>query len=142
MDYLAVFLTGILGIWKAIPVGIAFGLNIYETSILTAMGSIISASILFVYGRKVKSYILKKYSKKKLKKQKEKALKITEKFGLMGLAFFGSGAFGPIGCMILALLFYHPDKKFLFFTFIGIIFWSFVLSYLAYSGVGFFYSLR
>lgn len=140
MAYATVFLTGMLGIWKAIPVGIAFGLTMVETAVLTSSGSISSAFILFVYGKKIKSFLLKKYSKDKLKKQKKKALKLTERFGLTGLALIGTGAFGPIGALVLALLFFHPDKKFIFFAFIGIIFWSFVLSFAAYSGFHYYQS--
>lgn len=96
--YGVVFLTGMLGIWKAIPVGMALGLGFWETSLWTALGSSSSAILLFIFGRKVKKWLLKHLSSEKLEKRKNSARKLTSRYGLTGLALLGSGMFGPIGC--------------------------------------------
>lgn len=132
--YLSIYLVGITGIWKGIPVGIALKANILETATFTALGSITTVIVLFYFGDSVKKWVLKKWSKEKLEAKEGKFSRIMDKYGIIGLGLISPGPFGPITSVIVGLLIVKQTSRLIPYLIIGVIIWSFALTWLAVSG--------
>ena len=129
-----IYLVGITGIWKAIPVGLALKSHPMEIGAFTALGSITTVYILFYFGEHVKRWVTKKWSKEKLESQKGKFTKIMDKYGIVGIGVICPGPFGPITSIIVGLLVVKQTSRLMPYLVIGIIFWSFALTWFAVSG--------
>lgn len=138
---ISIYLVGITGIWKAIPVGIALKAHPVEISAFTALGSITTVFLLYHFGEAVKKWVMKKWSKEKLENKKGKLSHIMNKYGTPGLGIICPGLFGPITTIIVGLLIVKPTKKLMPYLVIGIIGWSFLLTYISVLGVDFFINL-
>jgi len=137
----SIYLVGITGIWKAIPVGIALKAGPFEISIFTALGSITTVYLLYFFGERVKQWVLKKWSKDKLESKKGKLSSIMDKYGTPGLGIICPGIFGPITTIIVGLLIMQHTKRLMPYLVIGIMAWSFLLTYLSVLGFDFFREL-
>ena len=135
---ITIYLVGITGIWKAIPVGIAMNAHPFETASLTALGSITTVFLLLYFGEAVKSWVMKKWSKEKLETKKGRMSRIMDKYGTPGLGIICPGLFGPITTIIVGLIIVKPTRKLMPYLVIGIIAWSFFLTYMAVTGVNLF----
>ena len=76
--YVLIFLTGLLGIWKAVPVGLAFGTHPFMIWLLTSAGAVLAVLILNFFGSKIRAYIQKRREGKKNKKKEARAAKLFE----------------------------------------------------------------
>ena len=137
LKYFSIYLVGITGIWKGIPVGIALKADLIETASLTALGSITTVILLYYFGESVKMWVPKKWSKEKLEKNKGKFSKILDKYGVAGLGLICPGPFGPITTIIVGLLVVKQTSKLMPYLISGILLWSFVLTWFAISGIDF-----
>lgn len=131
---ISIFLVGITGIWKAIPVGIALKSHPLEIATFTALGSITTVYILYYFGENVKKWVMKKWSKEKLEKKKGNFTKIMDKYGVIGLGIICPGPFGPITSILVGLFVVQKTSRLMPYLVIGIIFWSFTLTWFAVSG--------
>lgn len=124
---ITIYLVGVLGIWKAIPVGIALKSSIFEIGLYTSLGSITTVILLFYFGESVKKWVTKKWSKEKLEKEKGKFSALVDKYGVYGVGILSPGLLGPITAIIVGLLIIKPTSKLMPFLIIGIILWSYFL---------------
>ena len=131
---ITIFLVGITGIWKAIPVGIALKSHPIEIASFTALGSITTVYILYYFGENVKKWVMKKWSKEKLEKKKGSFTRIMDKYGIVGLGIICPGPFGPITSIIVGLMVVRQTSRLMPYLVVGIIFWSFALTWFAVSG--------
>ena len=131
---LTIYLTGMTGIWKGIPVGIVLKSHPVEIASLTALGSITTVILLYYFGEPVKKWVLKKWSKEKLERKKDAFSNIMDKYGIIGLGIICPGIFGPITTIIVGLLIVKHTSRLMPYLVIGIILWSFVLTLFAVSG--------
>jgi uncharacterized membrane protein len=131
IKYFTIYLVGITGIWKAIPVGIALKSSLYETACFTALGSITTVIILYYFGEPVKQWAIKKWGKDKMDKRKGKFSAIMDKYGVVGLGLLTPGPFGPITTIIVGLLIVKNTSRLMPYLIAGIIIWSFILTLLA-----------
>jgi len=129
-----IYIVGITGIWKAIPVGIALKSHPLEIATFTALGSITTVYILYYFGERVKRWVMKRWSKEKLESRKGKFTKIMDKYGIIGVGIISPGPFGPITSIIVGLLIVKQTSRLMPYLVIGIIFWSFLITWLAVSG--------
>lgn len=137
---ISIYLVGIAGIWKAIPVGIALKSHPIETASLTALGSITTVFGLYYSGESVKKWVMKKWSKEKLESKKGKFSQIMDKYGVVGLGIICPGIFGPISTILVGLLVVPRTNRLMPYLVVGIIIWSFLLTWVAIAGVDFFKS--
>ncbi|MBN2174629.1 MAG: small multi-drug export protein [Bacteroidales bacterium] len=128
---LIVFLTGILGIWKAIPVGLLLKLNPPMIFFMTASGAIVGVSLLYFFGNRIRIYISNRRTKKGKTGKERKAAHLLEKYGVPGLGFFGCLIMGPNMTIILGLILVKSRKQLYWWTVAGIIAWSLVLTIIA-----------
>lgn len=138
---LTIYLVGIAGIWKAVPVGIALKAHPLETATFTALGSITTVFILFYSGEFVRKWIQKKWSWEKLETKKGRLSLIMQKYGTPGLGILCPGLFGPITTIIVGLLIVKPASRLMPYLVAGIIIWSFLLTWIGMASVNFFKEL-
>ncbi|MCG8309751.1 MAG: small multi-drug export protein [Cytophagales bacterium] len=131
---ISIYLVGITGIWKAIPVGIALKSHPIEIGTFTALGSITTVYVLYYFGEKVKNWVTKKWSKEKLESKKGKFTTILDRYGVVGVGIICPGPFGPITSIIIGLLVIKQTKRLMPYLVLGIIFWSFALTWFAVTG--------
>mgnify|MGYP001333961485 CR=1 FL=1 len=130
-----IYLVGILGIWKAIPVGIMLKAHPLETAILTSLGSITTVYFLYYIGEKAKYWVMKKWSKEKLEQTTARFSRISHKYGVAGLGLICPGLFGPITTILVGLIIIPNTSRLMPFLVAGIVLWSLGLTYLAESGI-------
>ncbi len=128
--YIAVYLAGATGIYKGIPVGIAFGLKPLMTASLVALGAISSALLVYFSGEPFRKWLLKKYGSKTFEHKKAKFAKWMDKYGVPGLGLMVTGLLGPFIALIIGMALLDDTRKFLLYLITGIVLWSFGLTYL------------
>jgi uncharacterized membrane protein len=128
------FLAGMTGIVKAIPVGVALGLSIFEIGLYVSLGSIATVFILYFSGEPLKKWITKKWSKEKMEKKKGRFGTLLEKYGVAGVGLLTPGMLGPITSIIIGLIMLKDTAKLMPYLVAGIILWSFALAWLAVEG--------
>jgi len=138
IDSLLIFLVGMLGIWKAIPLGFLLNTNPVIIFIMTSLGAITSVLILYFFGNKIREYILKRRIKKRKNAKESRAKILFEKYGAAGLGFLGCLLMGPNMTMILGLVLVKSQKKLLYWTIAGIIIWTLALTILAIVSIDLF----
>jgi len=129
--YLAVYFTGLLGIWKGIPVGIAMGITPFYTATLTSLGAISSALIVYFAGEPFRKWLMKKYGTKNMAHKQKKFNHWLQKYGISGLGLIATGLIGPLISLLIGMLLLKDTRKFLFYLLWGITLWSFGITYLA-----------
>jgi len=138
---LSIYLAGITGLYKGVPLGFALQASPYLTALFTALGSITAVFIIYFSGEPFKQWLLKKYGAKKLDKKKGKFTAIMDRYGVIGLGLVGTGIIGPIVTIILGMILVSDVKRLLFFLIIGVIIWSAVLTFIGGLGLEFFQQL-
>jgi hypothetical protein len=57
------------------------------------------------------------------------------RYGIAGLGLLGRGLFGPITAIIVGLLTVNPTAKLMPYLIAGIVFWSFLITYVSVKGL-------
>lgn len=130
MEVLIKFITvtglGILELWVAIPAGTALELHPLLNGIASALGSIIGAVLVILFGDRLRMWLLKK--KKKGGKNKGRIYKIWEKYGVIGLGMLSPLITGaPLGAAIGISLGASPRRLIIWMS-IGIVIWTIILT--------------
>ena len=133
-----IFLTGLLGVWKAIPAGLALGCNAFTIMLMTAAGALIAIVIIYLLGSKVKAWILKRLKKGKSEKKKGRLNRLFEKYGIPGMGILGTLLLGPNMTMAMGMIIVKNEKALLLWTGLGIIIWTTVLTLIGTYSVEFF----
>jgi membrane protein DedA with SNARE-associated domain len=134
------FLTGMLGIWKAVPVGLAFSCHPFTIILSTSLGALLSIFIIFFLGHKIKLWIQQKLIRKSEKKQK-RLHRLFEKYGTIGMGVLGTLLMGPNMTMAIGLVIVKNEKALLLWTAVGIIIWTAALTLAGHYSIGFFSQL-
>jgi len=123
-----IFLTGLLGVWKAIPVGLALQCNAFTIILMTASGALVAIFIIYLMGRRIKQWILKRLNKGRNTKRKGRLMVLLDKYGIIGMGIFGTLLLGPNMTMAMGLVIVTKEKSLLLWTAAGIIIWTVVLT--------------
>jgi len=126
-----IFIAGVTGIWKGVPVGFAIQAHPVLTGGFTALGSIALVMILLLSGEPLKQWILNRYGQKELERKKGKFSRLMDRYGVAGIGLIGSGLIGPLLSTLLGLIFISKPKRLIIFMIAGIIVWSSALTALA-----------
>lgn len=126
--YLITYITGILGIWKAVPVGLAFQLNPVMIWLMTTLGAVTGVLVLFFFGNRIRRMTSKRRKKMKSPKKEARANRLFEKYGTAGLGFLGCLLMGPNMTIIIGLVIVKSQKQLLYWTLVGIVAWTLVLT--------------
>jgi membrane protein DedA with SNARE-associated domain len=140
--YFAVYIAGITGLWKGIPVGIGLNLEPFFTGLFTGLGSVTTVLILFLAGEAFRKWILNKYGEKRIEKKKNRFSQMANRYGIWGLGLVTAGLLGPYTSMLLGFILIKEIRKFLLILTTGIFIWSFVFAYFFTSIVDFFVKIK
>ena len=121
------YLTGMLGIWKAVPVGFAVGAEPVVTWLTTSLGAITSAIILYFFGSRIKEYLDSRRKKERSRKKESRAVRLFDRYGTAGLGFLGCLLMGPNMTILIGLVIVKEPRKLLRWTIAGIIVWTLAL---------------
>jgi membrane protein DedA with SNARE-associated domain len=136
-----IFLTGLLGVWKAIPVGLALGCNAFTIILMTGTGALLAIVIIYLLGSRVKKWILKRLDKGKSEKKKGKLNSLLEKYGIPGMGILGTLLLGPNMTMAMGMIIVKKEKALLLWTAVGIVIWTVVLTFIGTYSVELFQEL-
>ena len=129
--YLAVYLAGATGIWKGIPLGIALGLKPLIIALLVSFGAISSAVLVYFSGEPFRKWLMSKYGSKTFEHKKAKFSLWMDKYGVQGLGLMVTGLLGPFIALIIGMTILNDTRRFLYYLLLGIVLWSFGITYLA-----------
>ena len=129
-DVLTVFLVGMTGMWKGLSIGFILQVSPFYIFIATALSSILGVLVLFFFGTRIRKFLVKRRFKKGKSKKEKNALQLFEKYGHIGLGFFGALMIGPPMTIVLGLTLVKKQKIFLYWTLAGVVVWSLVLTIL------------
>ncbi len=128
-EAILIFLTGILGIWKSVPLGLLLEAPPLVIFLMTALGGITGVLILFFFGDLVRQWTRRKKEGKPGNNRKSNtAQRLFQKYGTPGLGFFGSLILGPNLTIVLGLLLVKSRMQLLYWTLAGTALWSLVLT--------------
>jgi membrane protein YqaA with SNARE-associated domain len=134
-DLLIIYLAGMTGIFKAIPLGIMLQASPVWIALMTAFGGLTAAAILYRFGGWMQQMMKKKSNRTGLDKREERTRRLYSKYGIIGLGIFGTLLLGLHITIILGLIVVKAKKKLLVWTTVGILLWSSVITAAAASGL-------
>jgi membrane protein YqaA with SNARE-associated domain len=123
-----IYLTGMLGIWKAIPVGIILNASPLSICLMTILGASTTVVVIYLFGGWVRQFVLSKLNKNKLNKTKTKTNKLLARYGVIGLGLFGTMTMGPNMTILLGLIAVKARIILLAWIIIGILVWTAILT--------------
>ena len=135
LHLLILFCVGSLGLWMAIPVGLAYGFNPYVIAITIILGSACSTTLVYIFGSRVKRYVMSKRGERYLGKSKAKMHRYLNKYGVIGLGLLLPGIFGPMLGMAIGITIVRASKRLLIWSLIGNVIWSILLSGIGALGI-------
>lgn len=131
----AIYLAGITGLYKGVPVGVALEAHPVITAGFTALGNITTVFILYFSGEPFKKWLFKKIGEDRLERKKEKFTHLMDRYGTVGLGLIVSGTLGPIPAVLIGMAVVKDTRRLMIFLVIGIILWSAALTVVAVLGV-------
>ena len=131
LHLLILFCVGSVGLWMAIPVGLAYGFEPWLIAITIILGSTASTTLVYLLGNRVRRYVSSKRGERYLGKSKAKMHTYLNKYGVIGLGILLPGLFGPFLGMAIGITIISETKRLLVWTLIGNVLWSILL-----AGVG------
>ncbi len=130
-----IYLAGVTGLYKGVPVGIALKAHPALIAALTALGSISAVLVINYSGTSFRKWILSKVGKDSLEKKKGRFTHLMDRYGVIGLGLIASGTIGPIATILLGLITLKETSGLMVYLIIGIILWSIGLTAIAVLGV-------
>jgi hypothetical protein len=131
----AIYVAGITGLYKGIPVGLALNAHPVLIAGFTALGCNTTVLFLFFAGEPVRNWIISKIGKDKLEKRKGKFTRIMDRYGTIGLGLIVSGILGPITSVLIGLAIVPDTRRLLVFLLIGMVIWSIILTTIGVLGI-------
>ncbi len=135
LHLLILFCVGAFGLWMAIPVGLAYGFSPVVIAITIILGSATSTTLVFIFGSKVKRYIMSKKGERYLGKSKAKMHRYLNKYGVIGLGLLLPGIFGPALGMAIGITIVRDTKRLWIWTLAGNVIWSIIMASVGALGI-------
>ncbi|MGZ5285933.1 MAG: small multi-drug export protein [Flavisolibacter sp.] len=122
-------------IYAAIPAGFAFGLSPYIIFAATVAGGLAGVFVAAVLGDKIRAFIAKKQKPKEKKEKKGLGYRIWEKYGIIGLGFFGTITVGAPASIALGVGLNASLRKLITWCCIGVITRSLLFTAIGHFGL-------
>lgn len=135
LHLLILFSVGAFGLWLAIPVGIAYGFSPVVIAITIILGSATSTTLVYIFGSKVKRYILSKRGERYLGKSKARMHLYLNKYGVIGLGLLMPGVFGPALGIAIGITIVHDTRRLWLWTLVGNVVWSIIMASVGALGI-------
>lgn len=115
------------------PLGVAVGISVLETIILSILGMMTSVVLFTLIGERIKVFWLPKFIRdaRNTKPRNKYFNLLWSKFGVFGVTFLTPILFTPIGGTLLATAMGSSRSKIFIYMFASAIFWSITLSKIA-----------
>lgn len=129
--YFSVYFFSIFKFIAGPTIGMASGLSITETAILTTAGMMTSVIALIYAGKPFREWISYrlKFDQNKDTPKRRQLKRVWKKYGIIGVAFLTPLILTPIGGTLLIIAFGGPPKKVITYMFISAALWSVVLTF-------------
>jgi len=135
LHLLILFFVGSFGLWMAIPVGLAYGFSPMVIAITIILGSATSTTLVYIFGNKVKRYVMSKRGERYLGKSKAKMHRYLNKYGVIGLGLLLPGIFGPALGMAIGITLVRATRRLWIWTLIGNVIWSILMASVGALGI-------
>lgn len=135
LHLLILFCVGSIGLWMAIPVGLAYGFTPWVIAITIILGSAASSSLIYFLGNRVRRYVSSKRGERYLGRSKAKMHRYLNKYGVIGLGLLLPGIFGPLLGMAIGITIISETRRLLIWTLIGNVIWSIMLAGIGALGI-------
>ncbi len=140
IKYLSVFFLSMLKFIPGIATGVAVGLSMLETILLSIAGMMLIVIIVSFLGRPLREMILRKFRKSNSKNfsKRRKFFRFWKKYGEFGIAFLSPVVFTPLLGTILISSTMRSKIKVYGYMFMSAVFWAVLFSFtfhLAYQKV-------
>lgn len=132
---LILFCVGSFGLWMAIPVGLAYNFSPLVIAITIILGSATSTVLVYIFGNKVKRYVISKRGDRYLGKSKARMYRTLNKYGVIGLGLLLPGIFGPMLGMAIGITIVQNTTRLLIWSLIGNVIWSILLASVGALGI-------
>jgi hypothetical protein len=132
---LILFSVGAFGLWMAIPVGLAYGFSPVVIAITIILGSATSTTLVYIFGSKVRKYVMSKRGDKYLGRSKVKMHRYLNKYGVIGLGLLLPGVFGPALGMAIGITIVSNTKALWLWTLLGNVIWSILMASIGALGI-------
>jgi len=129
------FLVGSFGLWMAIPVGLAYGFSPVVIAITIILGSATSTTLVYIFGNKVKRYVMSKRGERYLGKSKAKMHRYLNRYGVIGLGLLLPGIFGPALGMAIGITLVRATRRLWIWTLVGNVIWSILMASVGALGI-------
>jgi membrane protein YqaA with SNARE-associated domain len=132
---IAVYLSSIVELWIAIPLGFALGLNPWIICFVSAAGSITAAIGVSLIGDNIRDRFLNWKYKDEKSLKKSRMHHIWKKYGVVGLGLLSPLLLGaPLGAA-MGIALGVARNSLIFWMSVGIILWSIGLTLLGIGGI-------
>jgi membrane protein YqaA with SNARE-associated domain len=127
-DLVVIYLSGMTGIWKAIPIGIVLKTPPLSIYLMTVLGASTAVVLIYLFDGWVRQFVQRKMKRDKLMRKKIKMDKLVSKFGVIGIGLLGTLSMGPNITILMGLMVVNEKIKLLVWIIIGILLWSTILT--------------
>lgn len=131
----AIYIAGITGLYKGIPVGLALKAHPLIIAGFTALGCNTTVLVLYFSGNSFKEWVIDRMGREKFEKRKGKFSHLMDRYGTVGLGLIASGILGPILAVLIGLAIVRDTQRLLVFLLIGMVIWSAVLTAVGVLGI-------
>lgn len=127
-DLLLIYVAGVTGMWKALPVGFLLKTPPFFIALMTCLGALTCVFVFYFFGTRLKQFFYRFYSEKSKEKKEGKIRRIFEKYGCPGLGIMGTLLMGQPVVMLLGMIIVKRKKNLLVWVSIGTVIWSIALT--------------
>ncbi|MBI5878250.1 MAG: small multi-drug export protein [Chloroflexi bacterium] len=115
---------GAIELWAAIPAGLALQLHPVSVGITAAIGAMLGALVVVLFGERVRTWLAQRHGRKEEKGRRGLIYRIWRRYGVIGLGLLAPLLTGaPLGAA-LGLTLGVPAGRLLFWISLGTILWS------------------
>jgi len=127
LKYLTVFFLSSVKFIAGPTLGLASGLTVVETSVLTALGMMATVFLFTFAGEKIRHWYIRRTgsSQKRFTKANRRFVTLFRKYGTFGVSFLTPVIFSPILGTLLVCAVGGPRKKIFRYMLFSAFFWAF-----------------
>jgi membrane protein YqaA with SNARE-associated domain len=122
-------------IYAAIPAGFAFGLSPWTIAFASITGGLAGVFVSIFLGEKIRTFFKKYKKKNEVKPKTGLVYRIWNKYGIIGLGFFGTMTVGAPASIAVGIGMNASLKKLLTWCCIGVITRCIIFTVIGYYGV-------
>jgi len=130
LKYLTVFFLSSVKFIAGPALGLASGLTVVETSVLTVLGMMATVLVFTFAGEEIKQWYIRKtgFSNKRFSRRNRRFVNIWRKYGTFGVSFLTPVIFSPIAGTLLVCAVGGPRIKIFRYMLFSAVFWAFTLT--------------